>query len=119
VGNPLDVTKIPTILENLKGIPNNWDGEDAKAPNVQALESAFYVFNLLDNYKEEIYHTAPGPWGEIMFDLRDECSQRGIEIIFYENRKVYVTIDENGEMKQGDFDVQILPELLQWLHQKN
>ena len=54
-----------------------------------------------------------------MFYLRDETSKRGIEIIFYENRKVYVTIDVNGEMKQGDFDVQILPELLQWLHCRN
>lgn len=110
--------RINNLLNQFKQLPDNWDGEDAIAPSKQALEHAFYYFNLLDNYKEEIYHAAPGPWGEIMLDVRDAKTQRGLELLFYEQKTVYVTIDKDGTLQQGTFSVQILPELLHWLHEK-
>ena len=110
--------KISLLLEEFINLPNNWDEEGAIAPSKEVIMQAYSLYQLLESYSEPIFHTAPGPWGEIMLELRDEQTQRSVEFIFYTDRQIYVTSDYNREAKQGAFSILLIPSLLQWLHQK-
>lgn len=105
------------LLEEFSMLKDNWDGEEALAPSKKAIEKAKKVANLLSKKGQIIYHTAPGPNGEIMLDVRNKTKNKSFELIFYPNRSVYITFFKNEKPKQGLFDTTQLSFLLDSINQ--
>lgn len=110
--------RIIYLLNEYRNLTDNWDEDGAKAPSRNSLKSALYLTMLLEKHGQSIFHAAPGPNGEIMVDIRNKKNTKSLEIIFYENRFVSVLFSEDEKPNQRPFDVQHLPQLLQWLNQK-
>lgn len=110
--------RILSLLNEFKTLEDNWDEEDAEAPNHLALSSAIYLTKLLEKHGQAIFHAAPGPNSEIMLDVRNNKNTKSLELIFYADRAVSVFFPKDGNPSQQPFDFQNLPELLQWLNQK-
>lgn len=104
------------LLEEFTQLKDNWDGDDAIAPNSVVISKAKYLTNVLDKRGEPIYHTAPGPNGEVMLDLRNDKKGKAAEIILYANRSVVVTFSQSEAPKQQNFENAHLPEVLEWLN---
>lgn len=111
-------SKIMSLLNEYSTLPDNWDEDGAKAPDRNALKSANALTMLLSKHGQPIFHTAPGPNGEIMLDIRNKNKIRSIEIILYGERSVAVLFSEDGTASQQIFNTEYLGEMLQWLNQK-
>ena len=110
--------KIMNLLEEFVTLGDNWDDESAKAPSIIAIEKAKAITSLLDKHGQKIFHTAPGPNGEIMIDIRSKNNAKSIEIIFYSNFSIAVKFPDQGAAEQSAFNTPDLPDLLTWLNQK-
>ena len=109
-------SRILKLLEEFSLLTDNWDEDDALAPKLKVIDNAKYLTKLLEKHGQPIYHTAPGPNGEIMLDIRNEFYKRSLEVIIYQNRTVVVVFPEKGSPVQSDFDLTRLPDLLSWLN---
>jgi hypothetical protein len=107
------------LLLLYKDLKDNWDEDGGKEPGDSALKKATELTLLLEKHGQKVYHTAPGPNGEIMLDLRNNEKNKSLEIIIYANRAVSVLFPENEKPTQQTFDFDNLPELIQWLNEKN
>jgi|JI102314A1RNA_FD_contig_31_8352993_length_982_multi_4_in_0_out_0_2 hypothetical protein len=107
-------SKIFSLLDEIATLKDNWDNDGAKAPNLDTIQAIRGIIKLLSRMGQSIFHTAPGPSGEIMLDFRNK--NKSLELIFYPNKRVYVTFSETENPKQGNFNNEILPELLSWLN---
>jgi len=110
--------RIVKLLEEYKSLENNWDEDGAPTPSSEALNKSLFLTKTLEKRGQAIFHTAPGPNGEIMLDIRNSKNTKSLEIIFYEDRAVAVLFPESEKPSQQVFDFQNLPEILQWLNQK-
>lgn len=110
--------RIKLLLNEFYNLKNDWDECGAVAPEKQTIGKAKYMTSLLEKHGQSIYHTAPGPNGEIMLDIRNGYNTRSLEIIFYADRAVSVLFPKDGKPTQHEFDFKNLPNLLQWLNQK-
>ena len=110
--------RIVRLLEEYKSLEKNWDEDGAIAPSTKALNNSMFLTKTLEKRGQAIYHTAPGPNGEIMLDIRNGKNTKSLEIIFYEDRAVAVLFPEREKPSQQVFDFQNLPVILQWLNQK-
>jgi hypothetical protein len=108
--------RIFTLLQDYSILQDDWDGDDSLAPTENVTQDAFYLSLLMEKTGQRIFHTAPGPSGEIMLDLRNEETQRSVEIIFYPKKSIFVTFSESDVPRQGIFSFELLPELLEWLN---
>lgn len=111
--------RILSLLEEYASLEANWDDDDAFAPNQHAINNARYITSLLEKHGQPIFHAAPGPYGEIMLDIRNKKSNKSIEIIFYEDRSVIVSFAESEKPKQMEFKFEFLNDYLAWLNLKN
>ncbi|MDN3658940.1 hypothetical protein QWZ08_25070 [Ferruginibacter paludis] len=109
---------IMNLLNEFATLNDNWDDEGAKAPSIIAIEKAKAITSLLDKHGQKIFHTAPGPNGEVMIDIRSRNKAKSIEIIFYSNISIAVKFPEKGHAEQSAFTAGDLPDLLTWLNQK-
>ena len=111
-------SKIMSLLSEYATLQANWDEEGAIAPAPDAVLSAKAITFLLSKHAQPIFHTAPGPNGEIMLDLRNKNKTRSIEIILYQDRSVAVLFPEQAAASQQPFNTTDLPGLINWLNQK-
>lgn len=110
--------RILHLLQEYAQLQDNWDEEDALAPDQIAIQNAFFLTRVLEKHGQPIFHAAPGPNGEIMLDIRDRFKTKSLEIIFYPDRAISVLFPEDRKPTQAAFEFEKLPQLLQWLNQR-
>lgn len=111
-------SKIIYLLNEYATLQDNWDEDGAISPAVKEINKAKGITFLLSKHGQSIFHTAPGPNGEIMLDIRNKDKTRSVEIIFYQQKSLAVLFPEQGTATQQPFKATDLPELLNWLNQK-
>lgn len=108
--------RIRQLIDEFESLKDNWDEDDALAPHKNSIYQAKFLIDLFNNHGQQIYHAAPGPNGEIMLDVRNKNKNKSIEFVFYSNRAVYVSLSSKEKPKQGNFNDEELPELMNWLN---
>ena len=111
-------SKIMHLLNEYATLQDNWDEDGAKSPTLEAIINAKSITTLLTKHGQQIFHTAPGPNGEIMMDVRNKNKNRSIEIILYQQKSIAVLFPEQGNAAQQNFNTSDLPVLLNWLNKK-
>lgn len=105
------------IIQNIieyKNLEDNWDFDDARAPTDKLIQKALYISRLLQKYGQKIYHSAPGPNGEIMLDIRSKS--KSFEIIIYDHKTNIVFIPEDDVLPtQEEFDEKEIIRYISWL----
>lgn len=112
-------SRIESLLNEYSQLQNDWDEDDALAPNTESLQFAQFVTKLLSMHGQRIFHAAPGPNGEIMLDIRNRTKTQSLEIIFYPDRAISVSFPAIGKPFQQAFTLEQLPSLLSWLNGVN
>lgn len=111
--------RIFSLIQEYGSLEQNWDEEGALPPGKSVIQQVFYLCSLMEKAGQRIFHVAPGPTGEVMVDLRNTDRKKSIELIFYLSKKpVFVTFSDMEDSTQGSFSFEILPELLEWLNNK-
>ncbi len=109
--NRLKLTDIATY----RNLADNWDEDGAVAPAHQTVVAAFDLALLLTVAEQPIYHTSPGPVGEIMINLRN--GGKSAELLAYPGgRNKFVRIGPDETPEQGALTPETLRETLQWLN---
>lgn len=105
-----------TDIAAYKQLSDNWDDDGAVAPSHQTVLAAFDIALLLTVAEQPIYHTAPGPTGEIMLNLRNGA--KSVELLIYPgDRRKFVCISPNEAPQQGPLTPDSLHKTLLWLNQ--
>jgi len=107
---------VTNLLDEFSTLQDNWDEDDAVAPNLETLNRVKQIVNVLSKNSQKIFHAAPGPYGEIMLDLRNENDSKQMEFIFYSNRSVVVFSENTSVPTQDSFSKEKLQEYLMWLN---
>ncbi len=98
-----------------KNLVDNWDKDGAIAPTHQTVTIALDIALLLTAAGQLIYHTSPGPNGEIMINLRN--GNKSAELLSYPGgRNKFVRISPDETPQQGALTPELLRETLQWLN---
>ena len=106
---------LPAIV-SYQQLTDNWDEDGAIAPTRQTVLSALDIALLLTVTGQPIYHTSPGPVGEIMINLRH--GDKSAELLAYPGgRNKFVRIGPDESPQQGASTPESLRETLQWLNQ--
>ena len=109
--------RIFSLLDEFGQLQEGWDEDGAAKPDPVALHTAWYISLILERSGQKIFHVAPGAQGEIMLDLRGGNGERSIEILLYPNQRfIYVTFPLKDRPRQGQFYVNLVPTLLEWLN---
>lgn len=108
--------RILSLLTSYKKLENNWDYDDAVAPSEKVIARSESIALTLQNIGQKIYHSAPGPNGEVMLDLREINNSKSIEIIVYNDKTNLVYVPEEGLPTQEIFDFSRLKDYLNWLN---
>ncbi len=111
-------SRIHKLLDEYSTLQDNWDEDDAIAPSDIAISQARFITTLLENHGQPIFHSAPGPNGEVMLDIRNIKRNKSIELIFYPTRSVLVLFSDNEKPVQQNFEIADLPQHLEWLNRK-
>ena len=102
-------------IRNLQELTDNWDGEEAVAPNEKTINSAVAIAKNLDLAGQKIYHTSPGPNGEILISLRK--NEKNVELLVFANKSPKViTISDLEEPTQALLTSESLQIALSWLN---
>lgn len=101
-------------LRSFKNLEENWDSYEAEKISELVINNAISIVEKIDKFDEDVYFSSPGPNGEIMIQLKNY--QKEVEIIVYSDRQKYVTFYESNFEKQGDFNINILSEIVEWLN---
>ena len=107
--------RIHKLLREISLLRQNWDDDGSDAPNADCVLKAKFITNVLERHGQKIYHVAPGPYGEIMLDIRSNDFSKSLELIFYPKRSVAVRFSDGGG-SQEEFLPENIPALLQWLN---
>lgn len=107
-------SRIFDLLNKMELLKNNWDGDDALAPDPQALQFAKGIAGFMEVSGQKIYNTTPGPNGEIALDFRKKA--KSLEVLLYPKKMKYVKFSSNEQPVQGPFNPELLPELITWLN---
>jgi len=110
--------RIHKLLDEYSQLENNWDDDNAIAPDIKVIQKAKNLTILLERHGQGIFHCAPGPNGEIMLDIRNSNKSKSIEIILYSDHSVVVSFPEQGRPTQENFYFDHLPVYLNWLNQQ-
>ena len=108
--NRLEIQKV----KSFSALESGWDSYDSQIISDDVIAKSVDLINELDKLDEEVYFSSPGPNGEVMIQLKKE--EKEVEIIQYAHKSKYVTFDKGVFGKQGDFSVNILPELIEWIN---
>ena len=108
--NKLEIQKVKSFTE----LEENWDSYGAQKVSEEVTENSILLIEAIDFLDEDVYFTSPGPNGEIMIQLKNEDKE--VELIVYESKTKFVTFENNEFKKQGDFEANILPKIIEWLH---
>jgi len=109
--------RILSLLKSYKKLNDNWDFDDALAPSLNVIDISELIVMTFQKIGQKIYHTAPGPNGEIMLDIRDSKNSKSIEIIIYHYDKINIVfIPENEFPTQENFEFPKLKSYLNWLN---
>ncbi|QDK77970.1 hypothetical protein EXU85_04940 [Spirosoma sp. KCTC 42546] len=104
-----------TAIVAYQHLTDNWDEDGAIAPVHQTVLAALNLALLLTVTEQLIYHTSPGPVGEIMINLRN--GDKSAELLVYPNgRNKLVRIGHSETPQQGLLTPESLRETLQWLN---
>lgn len=103
-------------LSILSKLETNWDGDDALPPFTSCILKAEQLLNTLNSKGEKISMIAPGPNGEIMIEMNNKYNGNSLEIIFYEKKSVFVKFPKEGCPEQGNYEKNILPDLIKWIY---
>ncbi|WP_338870296.1 hypothetical protein WBJ53_22380 [Spirosoma sp. SC4-14] len=104
-----------TAIIAYQQLVDNWDEDGAIAPTHQTVLAALDIALLLTATGQPIYHTSPGPLGEIMINLRN--GDKSAELLTYPNNRIkFVRIGPNEAPQQGPLTPESLRETLQWLN---
>lgn len=109
-------SRILQLLSKFSSLEHGWDGDDGQPPSPAAILYANYLCKLLGNRGIKIYHSAPGPRGEIMLDIRAEKGSRSVEIILYSDRAFAVMIDPTMLPTQNMFQIDDLNKYIKFLN---
>ena len=104
-----------SAIMKYKYLVNNWDEDGAVAPTHHTITIALDIVLLLIASGQAIYHTSPGPNGEIMINLRK--GDKSAELLAFpdgRNKLVRISLDEIPE--QGALSPESLRETLKWLN---
>ncbi len=107
-------SRIFDLLNKMESLQDNWDGDNALAPNSQALQLARGIASSMTASGQKIYNTTPGPKGEIMLDFRNNV--KSLEVLLYPEKMKFVKFGNNELPTQGAFNPELLPELITWLN---
>ena len=105
------------LIEDFEHLENNWDGDGALAIPNTVIKKAKSIIIFLDTMGLKVFHTAPGPNGEIMIDLRNRKNTKSLELIIYSTRNIAVKFPSDGKPEQHLFDILELPHFLNWLYE--
>lgn len=104
-----------TAIVSYQHLTDGWDEDGAIAPAHQTVLSALDIALLLTATGQAIYHTSPGPVGEIMINLRN--GDKSVELLTYPGgRNKFVRISPDEMPQQGALTPESLRETLQWLN---
>lgn len=103
------------LLDEFQLLPDNWDDDDALAPDPESILKARRLTTALNFKRLNAYHAAPGPNGEVMVSLRSTDRQRQLEFILYPHKSIYLKIPVDGQPEQGPLEESQLDALLAWL----
>lgn len=106
----VEIQKIRSFSE----LEKNWDSYDAQEISSDVISQAVDLIKEIDKLDEEVYFSSPGPNGEVMVELKRKDKE--VEIIIYKEKMKYVTFENGDFEKQGEFKIQILPEIIAWLN---
>ncbi|MFN6378096.1 MAG: hypothetical protein ACK4WD_02395 [Flavobacteriales bacterium] len=109
--------KIFKLLEDFEHLEDNWDGDGALAIPKSVITQAKTIMIFLDSRGLKIFHTAPGPNGEIMIDLRNRANTKSLELIIYSTRNIAIKFPSHGKPEQDFFDILNLSHFLNWLYE--
>lgn len=110
----LNRTHLPAIV-SYQQLTDNWDEDGAIAPTRQTVLAALDIALLLTVTGQLIYHTSPGPNGEIMIKLRN--GSKSAELLAYpKGRNKFVRVGPDETPQQGALTPGSLRETLQWLN---
>ncbi|MBO9658914.1 MAG: hypothetical protein J7527_08810 [Chitinophagaceae bacterium] len=102
------------IIEEIRGLRDNWDGDSALAPYPGVIEAAKEMINFTTDAGHEASNIAPGPAGEIMLDFR--CREKMLEIIIYPDKIKFVQFSSSEQPVQGLVSPDLsIEKLLGWL----
>jgi len=108
--------RILSLLNSYKKLNDNWDFDDALAPSQKVINESELITMTFQKIGQKIYHTAPGPNGEIMLDIRDSKNSKSFEIIIYSDKINIVFIPEKEFPTQEIFEFSKLKNYLNWLN---
>ena len=99
-----------------RNLVDGWDEDGAVAPAHQTIVAAFDIALLLTVAEQPIYHTSPGPVGEIMINLRN--GPKSVELLLYPgDRRKFVCLSPDELPQQGPLTPDSLHKTLLWLNQ--
>jgi hypothetical protein len=104
-----------SAIMSYQHLTDNWDADGAIAPIHQTVLAALDLGLLLTVTGQPIYHTSPGPVGEIMINLRN--GDKAAELLAYPmGRNKFVRIGPGETPQQGPLTPDSLRETLNWLN---
>lgn len=109
--------RIHKLLKEYSNLQDDWDEDEGLAPKPNVIQYADYIATLLEQHGQPIFHTAPGPRGEIMLDIRDRYKRKSLEVVLYPDRAFIVFFPEQGKASQEAFDINQFQKYLEWLNQ--
>lgn len=120
--SPADALGLPssnrqhlTAIVAYQHLIDGWDEDDSIAPTHQTVLAALDIALLLTVTGQLIYHTSPGPVGEIMINLRN--GDKSAELLAYPSgRNKFVRIGPSETPQQGLLTPESLRETLQCLN---
>lgn len=104
------------LLDHFATLEENWDDDGAIKITEKVIANARYITSLMQKSGQLIYHSAPGPNGEVMLDIRNVKKSKSIEIVIYPNRTILVEFPVKGRPSQLNFDLEQLKKSLKWLN---
>jgi hypothetical protein len=110
----LQNSKQVEILDNIQNLEDNWDSEGALSPPNNVIQMCRSIIFFMSAVGQNVYNVAPGSYGEVMIDFRNKS--RSLELLLYPDQNKYVKIDPSEKPVQGNFTVDLLPELISWLN---
>jgi len=111
--NDLNASQLGT-LDSIQMLEDNWDGNFASAPKVNIVQRSRGLIAILSKIGQKVYTIAPGPYGEVMIDIRNQ--EKSLEVIFYPDKSKFVQFSPAEEPSQGLFEMTKLNSLLYWLN---
>lgn len=101
-------------IKSFQSLKENWDEENAKEIPRKTLLDSINIVEELNNFDINVYLTSPGPNREILLLIKSH--KRELEIIIYPNKQKFVKFEDKNFIEQGDFNLEKLFSLVEWVN---